>query len=93
MIHAHIIPALGPHRLRDLKRPTLRKFLASRLEVALKPRTVQALGLLLTAIFDEAIEDGLLSTNPAAKLGKRMNLARLDKALPEKTIAFRSTTS
>ncbi len=53
-MNAHIVAMLGHYRLRDVKRSMLRKFLASRLEAGQAPRSVQALNLLLTQIFDQA---------------------------------------
>ena len=88
LIKAHIIPVLGDYRVGKLKRPHLRNFLTTRIESGLKARTVQAIQLILNGLFTRAMEDGLVDKNPAAGLSRSMNLGRLKRAEPEKTIAL-----
>src|SRR5262245_19169125 len=77
VLNRHLLPAFGDIRLSELSRPALKRQLAAWLtngkirgRGGLKPGTVRLLVATLRTILNAAVEDGLISTNPAARLGR-----------------------
>src|SRR5215210_3789165 len=66
----HIMPQFEKVRVRDLDRGRIKLFLAEKLNAGLEKRTVRNIQSVLRALLNAAIEDGLIASNPAAKLGR-----------------------
>ncbi|HXF71978.1 MAG TPA: tyrosine-type recombinase/integrase [Actinomycetota bacterium] len=63
----HVLPALGERRLADLDRAACRAFLAD-LSGRAGAATVEVAHRLLRRVLEEAVRDGILERNPAARL-------------------------
>jgi integrase len=66
----HLIPFLGRIKLRDLSPTHVRAFKARKLDDGLNPNTVGNLQSLLSGIIRQAVEDGLISSNPCSRVKK-----------------------
>jgi site-specific recombinase XerD len=71
-ILAHALPALGTMRLDHVTRSNCHEYLACRAATGVSPWTVNREHGLLRAMWNAAIEDGLIAKNPWSKL-KRMH--------------------
>jgi integrase len=67
----HIAPKLGAMRLRDLHRVHLKDLLAAKHESGLAKNTVRLIRATLSTMLAEAMDDGLLKSNPAALPSRR----------------------
>lgn len=63
----HVLPALGDRRLADLDRAACRSFIAD-LSGRAGAATVEVAHRLLRRVLEEAVRDGILDRNPAARL-------------------------
>ena len=70
----HILPGFEKVRVRDMDRGRIKLFLAEKLNAGLEKRTVRNLQSVLRAMLNAAIEDGVIASNPAAKLGRVLKL-------------------
>src|SRR5215207_7323508 len=66
----HLLPFFGRLRLRDLTPAHVRAFKARKLEEGLNPNTVGVVQSVLSAALNQAVDDGLISANPAARVKK-----------------------
>ncbi|MBD0356915.1 MAG: site-specific integrase, partial [Rubrobacter sp.] len=66
----HLLPFFGRLRLRDLTPAHVRSFKARKLEEGLNPNTVGVVQSVLSAALNQAVDDGLISANPAARVKK-----------------------
>ena len=66
----HLIPFFGHMKLRDLSAAHVRAFKARKLEAGLNPNTVGNLQSLLSGVLRQAVEDGLIASNPSARVKK-----------------------
>ena len=66
----HLVPFFGRLRLRDLTPAHVRAFKAAKIEEGLNPNTVGSMQGVLNASLNQAVDDGLLPTNPAARVKK-----------------------
>jgi integrase len=66
----HLLPFFGRLRLRDLTPVHVRSFKARKLEEGLNPNTVGVVQSVLSAALNQAVDDGLISANPAARVKK-----------------------
>jgi integrase len=71
----HILPRFQKVRVRDLDRGRIKAFLTDKLSEGLQKRTVRNIQAVLRALLNAAIEDGLIASNPAAKLGRVLKLS------------------
>src|SRR6266849_1793613 len=82
LMRDHLLPEFGPIALNDIKPPRIQAFIARKLLEANKPRgqagpqkaraTVRNMIAVLRACLNHAVDvDGCLTSNPAAKFGKR----------------------
>ena len=71
----HILPRFEKVRVRDLERGRIKLFLTEKLSAGLEKRTVRNVQAAFRAMLNAAVEDGLIVTNPAAKLGRVLKLA------------------
>ena len=70
----HILPRFEKIRVRDLDRGRIKLFLADKLNTGLDKHTVRNIQAVLRTLLNAAIEDGLIASNPAAKLGRVLKL-------------------
>src|SRR5215831_16138983 len=66
----HILPSLGTFPLRSIRRPAVIEFVAELKKKGLSVNSIRLVHATLRAILNNAIDDGVLATNPAHKLGK-----------------------
>jgi integrase len=66
----HLLPFFGRLRLRDLTSAHVRAFKARKIEEGLNPNTVGVMQGVLNAALNQAVDDGLLPANPAARVRK-----------------------
>jgi integrase len=66
----HWLPELGEVTLPALTREHVKMVLSRKLAAGLKPNTVKLLLSILRACLNAAMEDGLIVSNPAARVGK-----------------------
>jgi len=71
----HLLPVLGHHQIRRIHRGHIRAFVASFLdEKTLSRATIRLIVATLRVVLSAAVEDGLILTNPAFGIGRRMKL-------------------
>src|SRR5688572_24053201 len=83
-LRAHLIPALGDYNLRDIT-PAVVKGLVVEKRSTLARKTVANLKGVLHAILEHAIEDGILTRNPAHYRGRSL-LLRVTPTRAEKRL-------
>jgi len=66
----HLIPFFGRIKLCDLSPPHVRAFKARKIEAGLNPNTVGVMQGVLSAALNQAVDDGLILANPAARVKK-----------------------
>jgi integrase len=66
----HLSPFFGRLRLRDLTPAHMRAFKARKIEEGLDPNTVGVMQGVLNGALNQAVDDGLLPANPAARVKK-----------------------
>src|SRR5215203_6909480 len=66
----HLVPFFGRIKLRDLSPAHVRAFKARKIEEGLNPNTVGIMQGVLNAALNQAVDDGLLPANPAARVKK-----------------------
>jgi integrase len=69
ILRIHVLPGLGPMRLRDLSRGHIKDLISTKLESGLSRNTVRLIRATFHALLNEAVEDGIIQVNPAAKRG------------------------
>ena len=69
LLEQHLFPSLGSLRLEEITRERVRGFVAELTQKELLPSTVRNVTALLRKILNEAVEDGVIKSNPAARLG------------------------
>lgn len=74
IMRLHWLPHFEKVRVRDLDRGWIKLFLAEKLHSGLEKRTVRNIQSVLRTLLNAAIEDGLIVSNPAAKLGRVLKL-------------------
>jgi integrase len=77
ILELHAVPTLGPWKLRKIRSTDLLALLAEKLNTNVLARGTVGLHLaILRSLFQRATTDGLLPRNPAAGLGRELNLGR-----------------
>jgi integrase len=66
----HLLPFFGRLRLRDLTPAHVHAFKARKIEEGLNPNTVGVMQGVLNVALNQAVDDGLLPANPAARVKK-----------------------
>src|ERR671921_1060217 len=66
----HLVPFFGRLRLRDLTPAHLRGFKARKIEEGLNPNTVGVMQGVLSTALNQAVDDGLVPSNPASRVKK-----------------------
>jgi len=77
LLDHHILPALGSKRLRTITRLNVKDLLIEKRKTLAK-NTVRLIRATLSAMFAEAVDDGVLSANPAIAHSRRRGAKRGD---------------
>src|SRR5712692_7830495 len=72
----HLKPVFGTKYLQDVTREQVKRLLAEKLESGLSRSRVMGILNVLDAVLNSAVEDGHLSMNPAARLGRTIRLKK-----------------
>ena len=91
ILKVHILPRFQRVRVQDLNRGHIRLLLADKLHSGLQKRTVRNIQSVLRAMLNAAIEDGLITSNPAARLGRVLKLTVSKATLQEEIKAMTRT--
>jgi integrase len=70
----HILPEFGDRKIRDLHRARIKKWLVGKLQGGYAKGTIRLLNATLRAMLNEAVEDGIIVTNPSLRLGKALKV-------------------
>ncbi len=83
----HLLPFFGRLRLRDLMPAHVRAFKARKIEEGLNPNTVGVMQGVLNVALNQAVDDGLLPANPAARVKKAATRGETPmRALPRRGV-------
>lgn len=74
ILRLHLLPRFGKVRVHEMDRGRIKLFLAEKLHMGLENRTVRNIQAVLRTMLNHAIEDGVIATNAAARLGRVMKL-------------------
>ncbi len=85
ILKLHWFPRFEKVRVRDLDRGRIKQFLTEKLNAELERRTVRNIQSVLRTMLNHAIEDGVIATNPAARLGRTLKLT-VSKATTQEEI-------
>jgi integrase len=85
MLRLHLLPAFGTWRVQYLDKGTIKNLLASKFAAGLSRNTVRILHATLRALLAAAVDDGVISVNPAEKLGRHLRLV-MPKAVRQEEI-------
>jgi integrase len=66
----HLRPFFGPLKLRDLNAAHVRAFKARKLDEGLNPNTVGGMQGVLSGALNQAVDDGMIPSNPASRVKK-----------------------
>jgi integrase len=66
----HLVPFFGRFRLRELTAAHVRAFKARKIEEGLNPNTVGVMQGVLSTALNQAVDDGLIPSNPASRVKK-----------------------
>jgi integrase len=72
----HLVPFFGRLRLRDLTPAHVRAFKAHKIEEGLNPNTVGVMQGVLSVALNQALDDGIIPTNPASRVKKAATRGR-----------------
>jgi integrase len=71
LLNSYILPELGGLRLRDIDRRHVKQLLADRRAQGLAKNSVRLIRATLSALFSEALDDGIIKGNPAIAVGRQ----------------------
>src|SRR5262249_6720789 len=72
----HLAPLLGPRKVRTLTRGQVKAHLIEKKTGGQSPESVRLMRAVLGAMLNAAIDDQVISSNPAARLGAALGLSR-----------------
>lgn len=67
LLRARVLPAFGAKRLKQITPTDIRKWMAAMTEEGLSPSTIHTYRRILGQILEQAVDDGLLVSNPAKR--------------------------
>ena len=73
-LRLHLLPVFGATRVSQLHKSWIRSFLAEKLASGLARNSVRIMHATLRAMLNAAMDDGILLSNPADKLGRHLRL-------------------
>ena len=71
-LNLHILPALGDQPIGSVKRKHCRELLIVCQQKGLKPASLRGVNRTLSAVLSQAVDDELLSANPAFRMGRHV---------------------
>jgi len=71
LLKLYIRPALGTTKLAEVQRAHIKDLLAAKREAKLSKNTVRLIRATLSVLFSDAVDDGLLQTNPTLGLARK----------------------
>ena len=81
----HLVPSFGRLKLRDLNAAHVRAFKARKIEEGLNPNTVGVMQGVLSTALNQAVDDGLIPSNPASRVKKAVKREQAPmRSLPRK---------
>lgn len=91
LLDLHVLPTLGARKLRDLNRSDVRRLLnEKRTAGGLGKNSCRLIRAVISALYADAIEEGLVAANPAAAIARRRAGKRADSiTLNERAKAIR----
>src|SRR5262249_7844968 len=84
----HILPAFGSLQLRKLHRSAIKTLLAEKRATRLSVDSVRLIHAALRGMLNAAVDEGVIASNPAARLGRSMRLSRSTAERQERVRAF-----
>ncbi len=75
-LRLHVLPAMKGKRLSKIRPSDVELVLASKLAGGMAPKTVSSIQGVLFGVFQRAVKDGTLVSNPTVGLGKELGLRR-----------------
>jgi integrase len=76
----NVLPVFGKRPLHEITRPEIKDFCHGKIRQGLSTGSVRVLITIISSIFNHALEDGLVSVNPAEKPGKYLKTPAKEKA-------------
>lgn len=73
----HVLPRLGAYRLRELGRAEVLDLLAEKRKAGLSKNTVRLIRAALSVLCSDALDQGLIATHPALRVGRRRRGERM----------------
>ncbi len=87
-LRLHLLPAFGPIKVQHLDKGRVKTFLAEKLTGGLSRNTVRNHHAVLRAMLRAAVDDGIITVNPAEKLGRALRLVVSKATRQEEIKAF-----
>jgi integrase len=87
-LRLHVLPAFGTLRVQKLDRGRIKALLMDKLASGLSPDSVRLIHATTRAMLNAALDDGIILSNPADKLGKVLRLGRSRVARQEQIKAL-----
>ncbi len=87
-LRLHLRPAIGALKVRQLHKGRVKTLLADKLAAGLSKNSVRIIHATLRAMLNAALDDGVILTNPADKLGRQLRLVRPAKSRAEEIKAM-----
>lgn len=75
-LRVHILPAFGNVKICQLHRGAIKALLSAKLSSGLAPDSVRLIHATIRAMLNAAVDDGVILSNPANRLGKVLRLVR-----------------
>lgn len=82
-LRLHLLPVFGGVRVRQLHKGRVKAFLAQKLAAGLSRNSVRIIHATLRALLNAAVDDGVILSNPADKLGRSLRLTSRPKERQE----------
>jgi len=79
-LDGHVLPAPGHLKVRELHRGQIKVFLAEKRGRGYAKNTVRLMRATLSSMLSDAVDDGIIMTNPALDLGRR-KASRADRPI------------
>ncbi|MCR4308499.1 MAG: site-specific integrase, partial [Deltaproteobacteria bacterium] len=77
----HILPAFGKRILTDITRKDIKDFIYAKTADGYAPRSVLGMVHKMSAIFEDAIEDGIVKVNPTRRPGKHVRIPKMGEGM------------
>jgi len=84
----HLEPELGARKLRTVEAPQIRRLLSEKMHGGAARESVRLMMAVARAMFGQAVEDGVITTNPASGHGKRLRLIESKSGKQERVKAM-----